>query len=498
MRFSIGIADTRLRLIAGTPVESTHASGEQPTPLQTTGKHQVRMEVLDGVQTNRIKNSASEARMEMQPSGKRQSLLTLVREVAVVTDRSTHTVIHAHIPEPLQPLPFSKWRHFKEAFSSELVYDAIASYGDEIKYCIDPFGGSGTTALACQFAGIVPTTIEVNPYLADLIESKLQTYDIDQLVRDLTTILRSADKVDPTTGISQLPKTFVEPGSKDRWLFSREVANRIQSLCLAIDSLETAANRRLFKILLGSILVPMSNAIVNGKGRRYRKNWNRLRRSEGEVDLLFTQAASSAIQEIRRFENRICTAYTLIRGDSRELIDGLGPFDLAVFSPPYPNSFDYTDVYNIELWMLGYLTDPGDNADLRERTLSSHVQIHRDYAPAPAGSPLLEETLALLRLNVDQLWNRNIPAMVGAYFAEMLTIMRRLKRVLTEKGEIWIVVGDSSYAGIGIGVANILADFAALEGMVVQRNECLREMRKSAQQGGQEQLAESLLVIRRR
>ena len=436
--------------------------------------------------------------MELQWIGKRQSSLTYVREVAAVTDRSTHSVLHSHTHEPSQSLPFSKWRHFKEAFSCDLVYDAIASHGDDTRYCIDPFGGSGTTALACQLAGIIPTTIEVNPYLADLIESKLQTYDIDQLVRDLAIILRSADKADPTTRINQLPKTFVEPGSKDRWLFSREVANRIQSLGLAIDSLETAACRRLFRILLGSILVPMSNATVNGKGRRYRRNWNKLHRSEGEVDLLFTQAASSAIQEIRRFEHRPCKAYTLIRGDTRESLVGLGPFDVAVFSPPYPNSFDYTDVYNIELWMLGYLADPRDNANLRERTLSSHVQIHRDYAPAPTGSPLLDETLALLRLNVDQLWNRNIPAMIGAYFAEMLTILRRLKRVLTVNGEIWIVVGDSSYAGIGIGVANILAELAASECMDIRRNECLREMRKSAQQGGQEQLAESLLVIRRR
>lgn len=432
----------------------------------------------------------------MWSSAEHQKQLILVHRITAVTVQSTHNAIHANLRERSQQLPFSKWRHFKEAFSSEIVYDAIASCATDVQCCIDPFGGSGTTALACQFAGIVPTTIEVNPYLADLIESKLQTYDVDRLVRDLASILRSADKEDSATRISQLPKTFVEPGHKGRWLFDGAVANRLQALALAIDSLETDTNRRLFRILLGSILVPMSNATVNGKGRRYRRNWRSLRRSEGEVDLLFTQAASSAIQEIRRFENRACTAYSIIRGDSREMLYELGPFDLAVFSPPYPNSFDYTDVYNIELWMLGYLTNAADNADLREKTISSHVQIHRQYVSPPVGSLLLDETLTLLRSNVDQLWNRNIPAMIGAYFSEMLNIMRKLRSVLSERGEIWIVVGDSSYAGIGIGVARILAELAALDGMVIQRNECLREMRKSAQQGGQEQLAESLLVIR--
>lgn len=53
--------------------------------------------------------------------------------------------------------------------------------------------------------------------------------------------------------------------------------------------------------------------------------------------------------------------------------------DLAVFSPPYPNSFDYTDVYNIELWTLGYIRDAASNQRLRSATLSSHVQIGRKF-----------------------------------------------------------------------------------------------------------------------
>ncbi len=34
--------------------------------------------------------------------------------------------------------------------------------------------------------------------------------------------------------------------------------------------------------------------------------------------------------------------YVVLRGDSRELLGSIDEADLAVFSPPYPNSFDYT------------------------------------------------------------------------------------------------------------------------------------------------------------
>ena len=68
-----------------------------------------------------------------------------------------------------------------------------------------------------------------------------------------------------------------------------------------------------------------------------------------------------------------------IGGDTRKRMADLdGPFDLILFSPPYPNSFDYTDIYNLELWVLGYLASAEDNLTLRRATLRSHVQIKRD------------------------------------------------------------------------------------------------------------------------
>ena len=87
--------------------------------------------------------------------------------------------------------------------------------------------------------------------------------------------------------------------------------------------------------------------------------------------------------------------------------------------------------------------------------------------------------------------------MVGAYFAEMFAIVRALACRVAPGGSIWIVVGDSSYASVAINVANILAEFASTLGLHVDRLDKLRAMRKSAQQGGQVQLAENLLVLRR-
>ena len=76
-------------------------------------------------------------------------------------------------------LPFQNWRPFKEAFAPELVERALKETAGTVQHIADPFGGSGTTALAAQFLGAKPTTIEVNPFLTDLIKAKIAPINFD-------------------------------------------------------------------------------------------------------------------------------------------------------------------------------------------------------------------------------------------------------------------------------------------------------------------------------
>lgn len=395
-------------------------------------------------------------------------------------------------------LPFQTWRHFKEAFAPELVARAIQECEIPVARCIDPFGGSGTTALASQFLGVEPVTIEVNPYLADLIEAKLGEYDATVLIQDLGQVIRT---VRSTAGkahdLGWLPPSFVEPGVKERWLFEENVAQRIESYRLAIEQLSTPLHRMFFKAILGGFLVETSNVYINGKGRRYRQNWHARRHTPEEVDQRLLDRVQQAVYEIVRYAQRPVRSYTLIRGDCREAIRHAAPCQLAVFSPPYPNSFDYTDVYNVELWTLGYFSDANSNRNLRQSTLASHVQVLRRFESRPAGSEKLDDVSAKLHEARQKLWSPHIPDMVDGYFADMLNVLRALEQRLVPHGEVWAVVGDSLYANIYIPVADILVELAPTCGLEVVRTEAFRSMRSSAQQGGRAELTESLVVFRK-
>jgi hypothetical protein len=150
-------------------------------------------------------------------------LATLMQDVHAGDRMTAHAYVEA------QDLPFQRWYRFKEAFSPRFVSTAIASLGRRPNVCLDPFGGSGTTSLTCQFLGIQPVTIEVNPFLSDLIESKLHRYDVRSLMRDYVSLGRAMGSFKGTTShlLEDAPPTFVEPGVNDRWIFDRALARRL-------------------------------------------------------------------------------------------------------------------------------------------------------------------------------------------------------------------------------------------------------------------------------
>ena len=394
------------------------------------------------------------------------------------------------------PLAFQRWHHFKEAFPPELVRLAIDQHKTTVRACLDPFGGSGTSGLTAQFLGVESTTIEVNPFLVDVIRAKLARYDADDLARTFFSLRRGVKRQQSRDGdlFARLPPSFVEPGADDRWIFDTAVAGRLARYVAEIEQIANDDYRRLFRVLLGGLLIEVSNVVVNGKGRRYRRGWREREIRPEDVTELFTARVQSAISDIHRFADRARPVADVILGDARSSIPE-EPFDIAVFSPPYPNSFDYTDVYNVELWILGYLSSAEDNYRLRQSTFTSHVQLHRDYAPPPEGSPLLAESLASLGEVRDRLWSRWIPSMIGGYFHDLSTVLSLLRARLSDGGRCWVVVGDSRYGGVFVPTGRILAELAAAAGWTVDSAKPFRSMRSSAQHGGRSELAETLLVL---
>jgi hypothetical protein len=397
-------------------------------------------------------------------------------------------------------MPYQRWFKFKEAFAPSFVVETIQRLPKKPVRCLDPFGGSGTTALTCQFLGVESATIEANPFLADLIESKVHRYDVNELRHSCQTVSRLAKRNIVVNNLADCfpgaPPTFMQPGDGERWIFNHEVARAIVALRSEINRIANTNHRRFLRVMLGSKLVEVSNVIVNGKGRRYRRRWSERSTDAADVFLAFDESCRTGLRDLEGFSQRTQVKARVLRGDARKLVKTVGSVDFVLTSPPYPNSFDYTDIYNLELWALGYLKSGRDNRNLREKTIRSHVQIAHEESLSDSLPPTLRSIYRALVRRRTSLWNRRIPEMVCHYFEDIGKVLTDCRTVLSEEGVIVMAVGNSRYGGILIDVPKILSDMVGDLGFQVITRESVRSMRSSAQQGGRRVLNESLIWLR--
>ena len=87
--------------------------------------------------------------------------------------------------------------------------------------------------------------------------------------------------------------------------------------------------------------------------------------------------------------------------------------------------------------------------------------------------------------------------MVMAYFTDLLLVLKALHPKLNRRGRAFIAVGNSQYEGVLVDVRRILNDLAPPARFRVLESLPIRSMRSSAQQGGNHDLTESLVVLER-
>lgn len=403
--------------------------------------------------------------------------------------------------------PRHRWYEFKEGFSDELVQEAISSVITERRNrqlplrVLDPFSGSGTTLVTALRHGHVATGIEVNPFLAFAATAKCVpgTWKTSDFESDIEQLM-SASAVEVPSHLEGL-STFCQGGTTEKWLFNRSVLRGFAALDREIRRKRRFA--RPLRLSLFASLMDCCNARRDGKCLRYRKDWKSLGFSSTELRLQFRQRVKQVIDDInpnpfpKNAANVICD-------DSREALRKLAPqsFDLVVTSPPYLNSFDYSDVYRPELFAGGFVANNSELMRIRLTTLRSHVQAKWESAQGIASS-LLNPVLDHLRSNKNSLWCGRIPEMVQAYFEDMKKIFESVYRVCKPGAQVWLVVSTSAYAGIEIPVDLILADCATKSGFHMGGIFVLRELRASGQQWSDLRnsapmpLRESLLIFKR-
>lgn len=273
-----------------------------------------------------------------------------------------------------------RWYPIKEGFSATLIRDSLNDLEPEKRktaLAIEPFSGSGTTPVECTRLGLDCLAFEVNPFLAFVGKTKLHGGDRQTLHAEGQTVLKGL--ITPTASPLEDWSTFCEGKGKEKWLFNRVVLRAFTGGWNAAAECNPYY-RSFLRLALVRAAMDNCNAYPDGKCLRY-KRLKSYRCFDQEKMVADFERYCGMIEEDLEKEPFTRGLSRVECMDSRQLrtFEPARRFDFCVTSPPYLNSFDYSDVYRPELFLTGAVSDNDQLMRIRLRTVRSHIQA--DWQP---------------------------------------------------------------------------------------------------------------------
>ncbi|MFT4803935.1 MAG: DNA modification methylase [Psychroserpens sp.] len=369
--------------------------------------------------------------------------------------------------------PIARWFYYKEAYSPIVVEKFLRENKiSEGQLIIDPFCGVGTTLLECKKNGVNAVGFDMSPVASFVSNVKCSNYDsrdiefiCDYMIKHFSDSL-SPSKNEPTYG-------------KFNDLFPENLTKDILKIKGFYENCSNEKAKNLFKLAYLSIVGEFSNRVKDGNGLKKRKKYD----PPCSLLPIFKRKIDEYIQDINISPRESEPANTNCVNDSILNIDNSvyskDKFDGVIFSPPYPNCFDYTEVYKLEMWLGEFVSNVKDFRSYRDIMIRSSVNCKFSHV---IEHPNNQVNLICDYLSTFNIWNEKIPLMIKGYFDDMTKVLMKLYEHLNHNSPVYIIVANSCYKSVLIPTDALLASIGKDIGFNVEGIEEVRKIRASSQQ----------------
>lgn len=352
------------------------------------------------------------------------------------------------------------WLRLTPAYSVHLVADLLDEWADPGVLVLDPYCGTGTTALVCAEKGIPSRTTDINPFLVWLATAKTATYGDD----DLTEFSRSAVLVTQAINAhGEAPEWIPALHQIDKW-WEKATLHALGRGMAAIRSQNVSDRvRDLLQVAFCRTLIERASVSFGHQSMSFKKRQKQeaLFDDRSLVDLVSGSWSVAVAALVKSAATPIREPPDALLADARGLSAAFTTdrFGCVITSPPYPNRMSYIRELRPYMYWLGFLSDGRAAGELDWQAIggtwgcaTSNVgkwtpQEHRSI-PHPEFSDILHGIAQRSDL---------LSRYVHKYFYDVADHVAGLVEVLEPGATVHYIVGNSKFYDVLLPVEEIYA-----------------------------------------
>ena len=349
------------------------------------------------------------------------------------------------------------WLRLTPAYSVRVVEDILDCCVDA-EAILDPFCGTGTTALCAATRGLRTSTVEINPFLVWLAKAKTAHYSKGALeeareggIEALNLVATASNGLSPEPPMHNIERWW--PGRTRLFLRGLKAS-------IAHVSKNNPAVQDLMYVAFCRTLIQLSNAAFNHQSMSFKSGLQREFDLESE-HITFWNELMSVIESA---SVSLHSSVSVLQGNATEISSYVNDkFNVVITSPPYANRMSYIRELRPYMYWLGYLNNGREAGELDWNSLGGTwgIATSRLADWEPSGKFLMPENLQTLLKEIDKKGNRNgalLANYVARYCEDISAHFKSLLPVLYTGSSVHYIVGNSAFYGVLVPIEKIYAN----------------------------------------
>jgi hypothetical protein len=351
------------------------------------------------------------------------------------------------------------WLRLTPAYSVELVRELVQARSRPDLPVLDPFCGTGTTLTACAELGITCHTVDINPFLRWLAETKSHRYSNADLQKATLLVGAMARAATQGTELAWVPALH----HIEKWW----------------DEPTLAALSRAFGELLGKrgkardlAALAFCRTLVDAGNVSFRHQSMSFRARASAADVATLLSAAFEALRVGAAEPLAGSTGRVWLGDSRRL-DEILPTNSCgsvVTSPPYVNIRELRPY----MYWLGFLDDGRQAGELDWRAIGGTWGVATSKLSRWQPEAKLDLPRLMPLVSKIEKASPILARYVERYFCDMDRHVQGLERVLARGARAHYVIGNSKFFDVVVPAQKLFGDLFVQHGFVNVKTRVLR------------------------